>query len=415
VQKLERIVIIILLLFATGFGQAFIDDQAATSDGGGQPVVQAVFGLIYIFVVVCLVKYRTAVVRLVLRERWTAAICLWALASVLWSVGPLESLRRALALTGTYAAGLYLAMKYEPKQQLRMMAFVLGLGAVASVAAAILFPSVAFMPDGRLQGVYFMKNSLGRMMSLGAFCFALLALGERRHRVVRVAMFLLCCALLLVSKSATAVVVTLLMLALLPLRRLLYLSTRKLVYVAAIVFPIAAAGVFWAVEYSDEIFLSLGRDSSLTGRIPLWQLVLKEIALRPIRGYGFDAYWDSWEGHRVSDTVNWDVAVPHAHNGFLEVWLGLGLVGLAMILINLSRNFILALRTARSHREAESSWPLLLVVFTVLYNLTEVSLLGVNSMPWMAYGAVTFWLVRAAHEEKLALEPQPEAEPAYSG
>jgi exopolysaccharide production protein ExoQ len=252
-------------------------------------------------------------------------------------------------------------------------------------------------------------------MSLGAFCFALLALGERRYRVVRVAMFLLCCALLLVSKSATAVVVTLLMLALLPLRRLLYLSTRKLVYVAAIVFPIAAAGVFWAVEYSDEIFLSLGRDSSLTGRIPLWQLVLKEIALRPIRGYGFDAYWDSWEGHRVSDTVNWDVAVPHAHNGFLEVWLGLGLVGLAMILINLSRNFILALRTARSHREAEYSWPLLLVVFTVLYNLTEVSLLGVNSMPWMAYGAVTFWLVRAAHEEKLALEPQPEAEPAYSG
>jgi exopolysaccharide production protein ExoQ len=414
VQKLERIVVFLLLLLATGAGQAFIADPDTLSSGSGQPVTQVVFGLIYLVLILFLVKYRTAALSLLLREKWLAALCIWALASVAWSVEPGESLRRSLALVGTTIAGLYLAVRFEPKQQLKMIAWVIGLGAIASLVVVLALPSIGFMPDGSMQGVYNLKNSLGRIMSLGAFCFALLALGERRHRAVRIVMFLLCCALLVLSKSATAVVVTMLMLALLPLRKLIYLRARGLLAAAAILVPVMAAATFWAVEYSEDIFQVLGRTSSLSGRIPLWQLVMKSIDDRPIRGYGFTAFWSSWEGHRVSDTVNWDAAVPHAHNGFLEVWLGLGLIGLALMLINLSRNFLLALRVARSHREIEYSWPLLLVVFTVLYNVTENSLLAVNAIPWIAYGAVNYWLSRATHEEAIEHETEREAEPAYS-
>jgi exopolysaccharide production protein ExoQ len=369
--------------------------------------------LIYLVLIVLLVKYRTAALGLVLREKWLAVLCIWALASVAWSVEPGESLRRALALIGTSIAGLYIGMKFEPRQQLRMMALVLGLGAVASLGVALVLPSYGILPDG-WQGIYFLKNSLGRMMSLGAFCFALLALSERRRRALRIAMFLLCCVLLVLSKSVTAVVVTVFVLALLPLRKLLYMRPRKLLAAAAILLPLAAGCTVWLVESADEILLALGRTSSLTGRIPLWQHVIREIADRPIQGFGFAAFWDSWDGHRVSDAVAWDSAVPHAHNGFLEVWLGLGIIGLGLLLISLSRNFLFALRAARTQRDIESSWPLLLMIFTVLYNLTENSFLNVNSLLWMAYGASSFWLTRFATEETLELEPQAEAEPAYS-
>lgn len=413
-RRVEHVITFILLLLATGAGQAFFAKTMDPGEAGGQPITQVVFGLIYLFLLVSLLKYRSAVGRLVLAEKWTALLCLWALVSIAWSVQPGETLRRGLALCGTSLAGLYLAVHYDPKQQLRMMSHVLGIGAIASLVVVILLPGVGILPDSGWQGVYNLKNSLGRMMSLGAFCFALLALGERRHRAVRIAMFLLCSGLLIMSRSATAVVVTLLMLALLPLRKLVHLRTRKLLAAVALLVPIFAAGIFWVVEYSDEILAALGRTSSLTGRIPLWQVVLKEIALRPLRGYGFTAFWNSWEGQRVSDTVAWDTAVPHAHNGFLEIWLGLGLIGLAIVLISLARNFIRALHAARSHREIEESWPLLLVAFTVLYNLTESSLMNVNSITWMAYIAASFWLVRVEQEEKLADAPEHEAEPAYS-
>lgn len=416
-QKFERVVIFVLLLLATGAGQAFLINREATPSSGVQPVTQAVFGLLYLLVILFLVKHRTAAISLVLREKWLAALCIWALASVAWSVEPMETLRRSLALVGATIAALYLGLRYEPKQQLKVMALVLGLGAIASALVIVFIPSVGIMPDG-MQGIYNLKNSLGRMMSLGAFCFALLALSERRHRVLRTVMFLLCSTLLVLSKSATAIVVTTLMLALLPLRKLLYLRTRQLLAATAILVPLMGAATFWAVESFDDIAQALGRTSSLSGRIPLWQFVLKAIADRPICGYGFTAFWNSWDGERVSDAVNWENAVPHAHNGFLEIWLGLGIVGLALVVINLSRNVVFALRAARTHREVEYSWPLLLILFTFLYNLTENSLLVVNAIPWIAYGAANYWLTRTAREQALedALEAdvEPEAEPVYS-
>ena len=412
-QKLERIVIFILLLFATGAGQAFFANPNASSTGNNQPVTEAVFALIYLALIVFLVKYRTAALRLLLTEKWLAALCVWALVSVAWSVEPEESLRRALALIGTTIAGLYLGLHFEPKQQVKVIAWAIGLGAIASVVVLIAVPSVGITPDG-MQGVYNLKNSLGRMMSLGAFCFALLAIGERRRRAVNVVMFLLCCTLLVLSKSATAIVVTMLMVALLQFRKVLYLRTRQMLAAGAILIPLMAAATFWVVESSEDILRALGRNSSLSGRIPLWQLVLKSISDHPIRGWGFTAFWNSWTGERVSDTVNWDTAVPHAHNGFLEVWLGLGLIGLALILINLSRNFLFALRVARSNGEVEYLWPLMLVVFTVLYNVTENSLLTVNSLPWIAYAAASYWLARVAREDAAEPEPQTNAEPAYS-
>ena len=413
-QKLERVVIFVLLLLATGAGQSLVLNPEASAADHSQPVTQAIFGLLYLALILFLVKFRRSAVSLVLKEKWLAVLCLWAIFSVAWSVEPAESLRRSLALVGSVIAGLFLGLLFEPKQQLKAVAYAIGLGALASVIMAFAVPSVAFMPTGELQGVYFLKNSLGHMMSLGVLSFALLALDERRGRPMHLVMFLLCGVLLVLSKSATAVVVTMAMLALLPLRKLLYLRARRLMAAIAILVPVMVFAMIWVVNSSEDLLAALGRTSSLSGRIPLWQLVLRQIGERPIRGYGFSAFWSSWQGERVSDAVNWDNAVPHAHNGFLEVWLGLGIIGLALILLTVSRSFIQGLRTARSQREMQYSWPLLLVIFTVLYNLTENSLLVVNNTAWIAFCAASYWLTANAHEEAAVTEEQTDAEPAFS-
>jgi exopolysaccharide production protein ExoQ len=415
VQSFGRIILFLLLVLLSGAGQAFLVTPGVTTSSAGQPGTQAALSLIYLgILLIMLRKFRKTALSLVLKERWTMVLCIWAVASTLWSVGPAESLRHSLALVGTSIAGLYIGMRYEPKQQLKMFALVIGLGAIASLIAGLLFPGIGFTPDGSWQGVYHLKNSLGRIMAFGAICFALLALSERRHRAARIAMLLLCCVLLVLSRSATAVVVSLVMFALLPLRKALYLRMRPLIALAALLPVFVATVGFWVIENSDKILQGLGRTASLTGRIPLWQLVIKEIALRPIMGYGFTAFWTSWEGERVSDTVNWEAAVPNAHNGFLELWLGIGMIGVAIMLLSMWRNLVSGLRVAKARPAIDQSWPLLLLAFTVLYNLTETSLPAVNSLMWMAYIANSFWLVRTSEEERLAPELVEEPEPAYS-
>ena len=414
-KNLERILLFLLLMLSSGAGQSIFTGANATTSSEGQPVTQVVFGLMYLAIFLFLLtRFRKTALYLIQRERWTMLLCLWVLASTIWSGDPGETLRRALALVGTSMAGLYIGMRYDLKQQLKMIGLVIGIGAIASLAAGLLFPGIGFTPDGSWQGIYFLKNSLGRNMAFGAICFALLAMSERRNRVVRVGMLVLCCALMILSKSATAVVVTFLIFAVLPFRKALYLRIRPLIGLGAVVVVFGASVGFWFIDNADRLLQTFGRSSTLTGRIPLWQLVLKEIAGRPIMGYGFMSFWNSWEGERVSETVNWEVAVPHAHNGFLEVWLGIGIIGLTLMLIGMWKIFRSSLRAARTHREIDQAWPLILLIFTVLYNLTETSFLGVNSLLWMAFVANSFWLVRNAEEEKLAFVPAEIQEPAYS-
>jgi hypothetical protein len=132
VQKIERIVVFLLLLLASGAGQAFLADPDAVSTPTDQPVTTALFALIYIALILFLVKSRAAALRLMFTEKWLAALCAWAIASVAWSANPEDSLRHALALTGTTIAALYLGLHFEPKQQLKLIAYAIGVGAVAS-------------------------------------------------------------------------------------------------------------------------------------------------------------------------------------------------------------------------------------------------------------------------------------------
>ena len=412
---LERILLFVLLVLASGAGQGIFANPNVTTTAEGQPLTQVAFaGLYLVFFLILLWKFRKTALFLIVKEKWTFLLCTWVLASTLWSVGPGETIRRALALVGTSIVGLYIGMRLEPKEQLKMIALIAGIGAIGSLAAGVLFPGIGITADGSWQGVYFPKNSLGRMMALSAICFALLALGERRRRPIRIAMFLLSCLLLVLSKSATAVVVSFLIFALLPFRKLLYLRSRTFAAVSLVGGAVLATVALWTADHLDDLLLSLGRTSSLTGRIPLWGYVIKAIAERPFKGYGFGAFWNSWPGERVSDAAAWEVAVPHAHNGFLEMGLGIGAIGLVILGIGMVVNFISAVRVARSNRAVDQAWPLLLIIFTVLYNLTETSLLAVNSLMWMAYVANAFWLVRTTHERKFVEQPQELPEHAYS-
>lgn len=73
----------------------------------------------------------------------------------------------------------------------------------------------------------------------------------------------------------------------------------------------------------------LGRNEqsgSLTGRLPLWEELLKDAAERPILGYGYEGFWTEDRIAGILKTQNW--TLQNAHNSYFEVLLQLGFVGL---------------------------------------------------------------------------------------
>jgi exopolysaccharide production protein ExoQ len=396
-SKFETIVLFFMLIIATGAGLgAYIAKQeggTAAAYNGGNRVIQLIFSSLYLYFFFLVARRYKEALALIKQEKWLAAFWIWALASAAWSVASSFTVVHWIALLGTGMVGLYIGIRFEPGEQLNLVAGCLAAVAIASLLVVLFLPNIGLAPGGAWQGVFFPKNSLGRMMALGAFCFVLLAIERRRKRWICIAMAVLCSVLLLLSQSATAIVVCLFMLGLLPFRRLLTLANRLLVPLLAFFCMLVMPFVAWLAENSTAILRMLGRDNSFTGRIPLWDIILQEIASRPLFGFGYGAFWTTGEATHVWATIGWNA--PNAHNGFLEILLGVGLVGAAFFLMGLLRNLTLAVRAARAGREIGESWPLFFLIFNLLYSLTESSLLSANFLLTILFVANSYWVVRA--------------------
>lgn len=112
---------------------------------------------------------------------------------------------------------------------------------------------------------------------------------------------------------------------------------------------------------------SIGRDPTLTGRTDIWELVIS-MAHRPLVGTGFESFW---LGSRLDEI--WKIYWWHpneAHNGYIDVFLTLGWVGIVLvgiIFLNAYRNVMSAMRQNPQTAKLRLAY----VLIAVIYNFTE--------------------------------------------
>ena len=132
-------------------------------------------------------------------------------------------------------------------------------------------------------------------------------------------------------------------------------------------------------DASETFITMLGRDATLTTRVPMWHGLL-EMAENPLIGFGYEIFWT---GERQLITFERWYEINQAHNGYLELYLNLGLIGLFILVA-----WILSgLKHIASHLRIDYPIAILnlcLVVVFILYNWTEVALSGVNNM-WLLF------------------------------
>jgi exopolysaccharide production protein ExoQ len=88
---------------------------------------------------------------------------------------------------------------------------------------------------------------------------------------------------------------------------------------------------------------AMGRNSTLTGRTEIWALVIKLVP-NPVVGAGFESFW---LGSRLEAMQRHMRGLNEAHNGFLEVYISLGWIGVLLLLVMIVtgyRNMIVCFR-----------------------------------------------------------------------
>lgn len=321
----------------------------------------------------------------------------FVLLSLAWSEDPAITFKRTIALLGTVTVGIYFASRYSLKELVTLLAWSLGIAAVLSAIAGVAMPHYAVMTDehyGAWRGIYVHKNILGRLMALSSISFLSIATGFRSHRLVGWVGFLFSVALLLASTSLTAVLVLSVLVFMAPLVNLM---RRHPMLVPALVASslVFASMVVWLTDSSPVLLKFLGRDPTFTGRVDLWQSAELVIEQNPWIGHGYGTAWVG-EGDDAATDISrfseWNA--PNAHNGFLNLTLDLGLLGLVSFLLG----YVVAVRRSvayiRNNLTAADIWPCMFLVFVLLTNLTESVLLSYNNIDWLLYVAT---VVSLAH------------------
>jgi O-antigen ligase len=119
----------------------------------------------------------------------------------------------------------------------------------------------------------------------------------------------------------------------------------------------------------------LGRESdsdstsSLMGRVPLWKECLAYVARRPLLGYGYGSFWTPRKVLEISSRQEWGAA--EAHSGYLELALGLGLVGMISYILILVNGIHRAFALHRMARNTGYGFLGLLLVFCGIEGLME--------------------------------------------
>ncbi len=330
-------------------------------------------------------------VRVAARGLPVLVLVVLAIGSTLWSTEPDLTLRRGIGLLAPTVFGIVLAQRFTTDELMQLVAWALGIGALMSTIVALGMPDFGISTieyGSAWQGVYGSKNGLGKAMSLAVVLFVLLAMNAPERRWMIWLAVGLCATLVILSRSASGLVVAGGVVALIPLFRSLRLRTTAIVGVWVMAILVGAILLTTVIANAEPVFAALGRDVTLTGRTDLWLTVVANIAERPWLGHGYNAFWLGWGGASASvfSSVGWEP--PHSHNGLLDLWLDLGLVGVVTFLVGFGLAARDAFRCARITRTIAGVWPLAFLSFMVLANSSESHILRQHNYLWILYVAV---------------------------
>ena len=377
---------------------------------GGDPVQRAVFFVIYLITGLLILFHLRAFIYAIVRNKLLILLVLFAAASVLWSESPAHSARRSIGLLGTTLFGIYFGLRYPVRMQLKLLIGAFSLILVTSFLLAIFVPDLGIMPfpmAGKWRGVFLHKNTLGSAATLLCILI-LLAAGEASALLRALFMLLFGIALVVLFKtqSLTALISLVGIAFCLPLFRALKYGYSFSFLIYLIVAVLVTLGGLLVSAQWEPVLRLFGRDSSFTGRTDLWLAVIEMIGQKPTLGYGYMAFWQGAErpGLAVIEQVSWQM--NHAHNGYMDIMLSLGVVGLLLFVTGFIFKITHSVRLARHGRSLVMLWPLVFLAYTFLNNLTEGTLLRPNNIYWILYASTcTTLVVERVNVERKQVRP----------
>ena len=383
-----------LLIAFIGFSPVFIYGEndlrtAALEAGGGENLTQIAFASLFVFA--GWAAWREGGLRALGGiPIWLAVVLAWCVFSIVWAVEPTIAGRRTVFCVMVCLSTVYLVQRMEAKTALNVLAVtcivILGLDWIALEASPMALHQEGGAEPGLVgtwRGAHSHKNGAGAFCASSIIVFCDLAVRKRSY-ITAPALALLAFVFLIGTESKTSlgflgVAVAAGLLAEFTWRHRMLRYSIMFVGVCLVLVGLN----FFSQQLSDALAL-LDDPGALTGRSQIWPIVLAYIGDHPLSGAGYGSFWAIGENSPVFSYATGWVAerVDHAHNGYLNLAVQIGLIGLALAVVAV---VVMPLKTLFSSDQIGGERVVLtaLLVFAVLRDLLEDSLVDRANPIWI--------------------------------
>jgi len=365
-----------------GMGGGSANSLAATLDGN--PMDAAIFGaLVAIGLIVLLRRMKTT-------RAYLAVIApiiiyfLYCLISVTWSPFHEPAFKRWIKAVGDLVMVLIILTDGQPLAALRRLYSRVGFMLFPFSIVLIRYTDLGrgYDPDGNPMntGVTTNKNSLGLIVfviTLGALWNARALLKDKeapnraRRLVAQGTLLASGLVLLEMAHSSTSTACFILGAGLIFATSLRAVRSRPARVHALCLAIVLIGGLAFLSGGEADVAHALGRKANLSGRTVIWQAVLAS-AGNPVIGAGFESFWNANAG-KVAQRLYyfWDIKnLVSAHNGYIEVYLDLGWIGVCLIALILISGYRRAGKAFQRDPELGSLF-LAYIATGAVYSITE--------------------------------------------
>ncbi len=408
----EHIYTVLALLHYTTGISALILSGGASEDPGttitpDYAVIRYLFLVIYAIAFLLLLRYGKSILLLLLHDKLTLALIGIICFSTVWSVDSQITLKRSFALAGTTGFAVYFATRYSLKQQLQLLRRTFAVVIALSFLFILVFPHYGIMSglhEGAWRGIYTHKNILGQTMVLSVITFLVTIISSDKSSYLTYTGLFLSAFLLIMCRSSSSLVHTVILSGAIFVLTVLRLSFALRAIAISLLLALGCIVTLWASTQAQAVVGIFGKDLTFTGRTDLWAYSWELIKQNPWFGYGYGALWVNWTSktNAIWDAVGWQA--PSSHNGFIELWLALGLLGVLVFIVHFSIAFTRIIAISGRGKSKEYFFLMCIMILTISANITEATLLANNSIFTVLYVSAPLTSYLVLHSIKSAMK-----------
>lgn len=359
------------------------------------PINQVFYSVIFILALISIIPHYKNFFYWFNREKLIIFFFIWAGITVLIAINPFVAFKRYFQYITTSLVFISFFLNFSnEKLLLNILKYLFSIYILITLLICVLIPDAKDPAFNTWRGLHATKNNLGQYAAILIIFFTYQYINSLSwlNKLYSIFFLLMSFILLVGSFSMTNIVliavfaIFFVLVLIIKVFNTLGIGHNFIISLFIVYAIIVGVIITTLIPEIINIFFDLtGKDPTLTGRTDMWQLLLLKNSNDLITGVGFQSFWIP---EKLSKLVLFKYWLPNqSHNGYLDIILEIGIVGLMLFLLVIY-SFV---RNAQTNNNL--IW-ITIVFYTLLLNFSESTLIRphhfTNVMFYCAFWTVSF-------------------------